>query len=283
MRKLVRGAAVFGACALLGAMAIAQGELTGNDILDQMREKGVLFLQGGDLIFRARFDLVFADGTEGQNEFKIFISEGDEATGEPDRLLIYYLAPEDIAGTIFLSVIPPEGDARMWLYLPALGLVKELISESEQAQSFAGTALTYEQIGGAVDYSADYTATRLADSTVSVTVDGASSERPVYVLEISAKPGATVDYPKGKLWVDVEELTPVRSEFYDKTGRLEIVLEILRLETFEDNLVPTLLKACNQKDKTCTTIEVLEKERATLPAEIFTPAALPTFTPEAYR
>ncbi|MDD2912807.1 MAG: outer membrane lipoprotein-sorting protein [Candidatus Bipolaricaulis anaerobius] len=283
MRKLVRGAAVFGVCFLLGVAASAQGELTGNDILDRMREKGVLFLQEGDLIFQARFDLVFADGTQGQNEFEIFISQSDEATGEPDRLLIYYLTPEDIAGTIFLSVIPPEGDAQMWLYLPALGLVKELISETEQAQSFAGTTLTYEQIGGAVDYSADYTATRLADSSVSVSVDGASSERPVYVLEISAKPGATVDYPKGKLWVDVEELTPVRSEFYDKLGRLEIVLEILRLETFEDDLVPTLIKACNQKDATCTTIEVLAKQRAALPAEIFTPAALPTFTPAASR
>jgi outer membrane lipoprotein-sorting protein len=271
-----------GIISLVGVMVCAQAELTGDEILDQMGKKGSLFEEKGDVIFVTRFDLVYTDGTEGSNQFKIFSKQGAEGIKDPDRMLIYYMEPEDIEGTIFLSIVPPEEDSRMWLYLPALGMVKELVSESDKEQSFAGTSLSYEQIGGGFDFSDDYGATRLTDETITVLIEGVEEDRPVYVLELTATPEADVDFPTGKMWVDQEELLPLRTEFANEAGELEQVMEIPALGYFEEELIPEQIRAQNPLDGSATTISVLERCREELPDAIFIAENLSSFDPEAY-
>ena len=270
------------AISLIAVMVYAQVDLSGDEILDQVGEKGALFAERGDVLFVAKFDLLFEDGTTGSNQFGIFSKKGDEGTEEPDRMLIYYIAPEDIEGTLFLSLVPQEGDSRMWLYLPALGMVKELVSESDKEQSFAGSSLSYEQIGGGFDFSADYDATRLADETIVVPVEGKDETRSVYVLEIMAKADADVDFPSGKLWVDKEGLLPLRTELVNEAGVLEEVMETLSLGYFDDDLIPEQLQTKNLLDGSATTISVLERYREELPDAIFIAENLSSFDPEAY-
>jgi len=272
---------VFVLMLLVGGMLLAQ-DLTGNEILDQMGEKGTLFAEKGDVIFVARFDLVYTDGTTGSNQFKILSKQGAEGTQDPNRMLIYYMEPEDIAGTAFLSLIPPEGDSRIWLYLPALGMVKELVSESEKEQSFAGTSLSYEQIGGGFDFSDDYQATRLADETITVPIEGTEEDRSVYVLELVASREVDVDFPTGKLWVDQEGLLPLRIEFSNEAGELEEVMETLALCYFEGDLIPEQIYTQNLLDGSTTTISVLERQREELPDMIFMAENLPSFDPATY-
>jgi outer membrane lipoprotein-sorting protein len=271
-----------GIISLVGVMVCAQADLSGNEILDQMGKKGSLFEEKGDVIFVTRFDLVYTDGTEGSNQFKILSKQGAEGTQDPDRMLIYYLEPEDIAGTIFLSVVPPEEDSRMWLYLPALGVVKELVSESEKEQSFAGTSLSYEQIGGGFEFSDDYDAKRLSDETITVPIEGVEEDRLVYVLEVVARPEADVDFPTGKMWVDKEELLPLRTEFLNDAGELEELMEILALGYFEEDLIPEQIQTQNLLDGSATTISVLERQREELPDTLFMSENIPSFDPAAY-
>jgi hypothetical protein len=170
----------------------------------------------------------------------------------------------------------------MWLYLPALGVVKELVSESEKEQSFAGTNLTYEQIGGGFEFSGDYDANRLSDEMITVPIEGVEEVRPVYVLELTATPGAEVDYPTGKLWVDKEELLPLRTELRNGAGELEELMEILALGYFEEDLIPERIQTQNPLDGSATTISVLEQYRQELPDTLFMSENLPSFDPGAY-
>lgn len=263
----------------LVAFAQANASLTGEEILDQMQETGSLFSEKGDAVFSTQFDFVYADGTEGFSQFTFYAKQGDEELGESDFLLIYYQAPEDIEGTIFLTHNSPDGENRLWLFLPALGLVKELVSEGEKEQSFGGTNLTMEQIGGGFEYSDDYDAERLPDETVFATLDGVEEERTVYVLQMAAKADTNADYPTGILWVDVVELLPLRTEFYNELGNLEVTLDVFELETFEGDFTPTVIESRNVLDESKTTITVFEQRRIELPEALFDPTNLPSFDP----
>ena len=127
----------------LSLWAWAQG-LTADEILDQVEEKSIMGGDIGSMIATVKLD-VTAQGEITSYTFKVFSLRGTE--GEPDKTLIVYLAPELVSGTMFLTWTPEEGDARMWLYLPALGLVKELITpESRQQEFVQGSGITREDI-----------------------------------------------------------------------------------------------------------------------------------------
>ena len=278
VKKLVAIAAVIMlAGTSLAVFAQADSPLTGADILDLMQETGSLFGEDTDAVFTTRFDFVYSDGTEGSNEFTFLAKQGDEELGEPDYLLIYYQAPADIEGTLFLTHSLPDAEDRLWLFLPALGLVKELVSEGEKEQSFGGTNLTLGQIGGGFDYSDDYDAERLGDETVTATFDGEALERVVYVLGLTARPDRDTDYVEGVLWVDAEELLPLRTEFYSELGNLEVTLDVLDLQTFDGDLTPTWIESQDIIDESKTTIRVLDQRRIELAVQVFDPENLPSF------
>ena len=64
-----------------------------------------------------------------------------------DRSLVRFTHPADIKGTAFLVWEQPNADDERFLYLPSLGRVRR-IAGSEAQESFVGSDLTYEDIGG---------------------------------------------------------------------------------------------------------------------------------------
>ena len=64
-----------------------------------------------------------------------------------DRSLVRFTYPNDIKGTSFLVWEQPNADDERFLYLPSLGRVRR-IAGSEAQESFVGSDLTYEDIGG---------------------------------------------------------------------------------------------------------------------------------------
>src|SRR5687768_16087245 len=77
---------------------------------------------------------------------------GQKGTG--DRALIRFTYPNDIRNTAFLVWEHPDADDERFLFLPALGRVRRIAGEEKQ-ESFVGSDLTYEDIGGrdVADYS----------------------------------------------------------------------------------------------------------------------------------
>ena len=69
------------------------------------------------------------------------------AGGQGDRTLVRFTYPNDIRNTAFLVWEHPDADDERFLYLPALGRVRRIAGEEKQ-ESFVGSDLSYEDIGG---------------------------------------------------------------------------------------------------------------------------------------
>ncbi|MGQ9477339.1 MAG: outer membrane lipoprotein-sorting protein [Candidatus Bipolaricaulia bacterium] len=273
--SLILGVALLLGAWLAGTALYSTGQLTGDAILKKVDDQQEIVM-GGNLISLIRFDNTYSDGTTAYN---IFGGLSKRAPGQPDRSLVYFKEPEDVRGTLFLSVKPKGEEARLWLYLPALGAVKELVSEEERSGSFAGSTFSYRQVGerSLVD---DYTAELIGEEPV--TVDGQPHD--CYLLKLTAKPGAKVDYPTGKMWVDKASWISLKAEEYNEAGKLERMMEVLKLGEFEGNTVADIMISRDVLNNNSTTISFLERRRPAeeIPDSLFEPENLPNFDPTAW-
>jgi len=260
--------------ALLAAVSYSNGQLTGDEILRKVDEQQDIIF-GGDVVMTLKFENVYSDGTTAYN---VFGGLRKKVEGQPDKSLIYFKEPEDVEGTIFLSIKPEGEDARLWLYLPALGQVKELISE-EKHQSFAGSTFSRREIGEH-KISEDYTGELIGEETVTI----GEQSYDCYVVKLTAKPDADVDFPTGKLWVDKENWLALKGEDYNEAGNLERTMEVLKLGEFEGNVVPDVMLAKNVIEGNSTTISFIDRHRPDkpIPDEVFDPDNLQNFDPTAW-
>lgn len=256
---------------LIGGAALAQ-DLTVDDILDRMETEGDVLAEGS-MIVQMRFDNAYSDGTTASNTFA--------GLSKPNKSLMYFLEPEDVRGTIFLTLEPEEEDAdtRLWLYLPLLGIPKELVSEEARGGSFAGSSISYEDIGGD-DQREDYDAVLIGEEVVTV----GNEDRTAYVLESTAKPDADQDIVRTVLWVDKESFVMLKMEAYNDLGNLEQTLDVIELGEFEGHLVVDGMLARDVLEESETTITFLERRRPAgeIPDEVFDPETLVSFDPAAW-
>lgn len=271
MQRAVKfGLVVAGLALLLGAWSIqAQQTLTGPQILAKVEEKGGIGNIEGELINDVKFEIVGKDKRTASNEFRFF---SRRKKGEPDRLLIAFVKPDDVRGTLFLSIKPQGKDADLWLYLPALGAVKQLINAQERKGSFAGSNLSFEDLGSGFKYSEDYNADeKVTEERVKV----GDKEYAIYVLTLRVKKEKekTEDFPVRKLWVDKAEFVILKGESFNKTGKLEQVFEAQALGKFENDTVPDRISIKNVLDGSQTTILFAGRKRpaAPLPDNFFDP------------
>ena len=268
----------------LGPWASAQdGELTGDEILQRAADEGGFNTQGSQLS-RTRFDLVFSDGSTGSREFAFFSKAERDGV---DKSLIYFLLPEAECGTMFLTHDPDAAgeDSQLWLYLSALGQVKELVSEEDRNASFAGSNLERDEIGGGgSDFTDDYVGTLEGTEAVSVEWRGETAERQAYVVSFAQREDADVDYPTGTVWIDTEEFVTFKAELNNANDTLERTLTLDRFVAFDGDIVPNQIVVENvlEGSKTTVTTENRRRPEGELPAEIFDPENLSGFNPEAY-
>ena len=256
---------------LIGGAALAQN-LTADDILDRMETEGDVLAEGS-MIVQMRFDNVYSDGTTASNTFA--------GLSKPNMSLMVFLEPEDVQGTIFLTLDPEaeDADTRLWLYLPLLGIPKELVSEEARGGSFAGSSISYEDIGSD-DQREDYDAVLIGEEVVTV----GNEDRTAYVLESTAKPDAEEDVVRTVLWVDKESFVMLKMEAYNDLGNLERTLNVIELGEFEGHLVVDGMHARDVLEESETTITFLERRRpdGEIPDEVFDPENLVSFDPAAW-
>jgi len=262
--------AVLGLALLVGAGSLhAQQPLTGPQILQKVEEKGGMGGTQGELISDVKFDIIGKDKKTATNEFR-FISKRKH--GEPDKLLVAFVKPDDVRGTLFLSIKPQGKDADLWLYLPALGAVKQLVNTQERKGSFAGSNLSFEDLGSGFKYSESYTADeKVTEEKIKI----GDKEYTTYVLTLRVKKEKekTEDYPLRKMWVEKTEFVVLKGEGYNKTNKLETVFEALALGKFEDDTVPDKVLIKNILDGSQTTITFMMRKRPAqpLPENLFDP------------
>ncbi len=250
---------------VLAPWGLANG-LTADQILDQVEKKSFMGGAVGSTVAIVKFD-VTAEGTTTSYTFKVFSVRGVE--GKPDRTLIVYLAPDLVAGTMFLTWTPKEGKERMWLYLPALGIVKELISEEARKQEFvSGSGISREDIAKGFKYREDYQAKLIGEEEV--------KGMPCYVLVLTPKEGHETEWARIKLWVHKEEFVVVRSEFYNADGKLAKVMEGEDFHRDELGYIPHKIVFKDLINGNTSVLTIVKREKAEIPDDYFDPEKLPT-------
>ena len=185
--------------------------------------------------------------------------------------ITFFLSPPEVKGVGFLSWSYPDKDDDQWLYLPELKRVRQ-ISGASRKQSFQGSDFSYDDLQLADDIH-DWTE---KDATSKLVRDGETVDGvPCAVIELTLhdKP---YDYSRFIVWLDREDSTFRKVEFYDKKD--DSLMKTLTLTGFETiGNVPTAhtVEMTNVKKGTKTTIVAYDvRYNRGLADEAFTERAL---------
>jgi Outer membrane lipoprotein-sorting protein len=167
-----------------------------------------------------------------------------------DRVLVRFLGPADIRGTGFLVWEHALKDDERFLYLPALGRVRR-IAGAEAQESFVGSDLSYEDIGGRK--LTDYTY-RMVEATAAWT-DAQGASHPAWRIESLAK-DAGARYPRVQSLVRKDAFVIVEAQVFNRRGEREKQYTVSRLE--RPGGIWTVMDAtmANEATRTRTTLVV---------------------------
>ncbi len=260
------------AVALIGVLAVG---LTADEILDRMEIEADTVAEGS-LVSTIRFETFYRDGTTASNLFG--------SLSKPNLSLIYFIEPTDVRGTILLANEGPDSSPdggwiwrdEIWLYLPLLGIPKELVSDEERGGSFAGSSLSYQDLGGR-DTRDDYDAVVLGEEEFVV----GDLTRTAYVIESTAKPDVDIDTSRTILWIDTEFFIMLKMEGYNDLGNLDSTMEVTALVEFEGRLTAEVMLSTDVSNENSTTITFLDRHRpdTEIPDEVFSVDNITSFDP----
>lgn len=267
-KKTIGWATAVAMVLLFGVMAVA---LTTDEILDRMEAEADTLAEGS-MVGTMRFDITYRDGTDSSKVFGML--------SKPNYTLIYFIEPVAEAGSIFLTHEIDDGnDSRLWFFLPLLGIPKEMVSDEERGGSFAGSSMSYDDLGGENDRD-DFVATLLGEEELVID----DETRTAYIIESVAKEGVDADTPRSVLWVDKEAFLMLKAESYNDLGNLSSTIEVVSLSEFEGMLTFSAMLSTDVLDESSTLITVVERRRpdAEIGDEVFSPDSLTTFDPMAW-
>ena len=169
---------------------------------------------------------------------------GDKGKG--DRALIRFTYPNDIRNTAFLVWEHPGADDERFLYLPALGRVRRIAGQ-EKDESFVGSDLSYEDIGGREI--SDYTYAFTADATSWTGPDG--TRHPAWLLESKAK-NQNAEFPRSVSFVLKEKFLITAADVFNRRNERVKHFEARKLERVEGIWTVLDLVMSNERDNTRT-------------------------------
>lgn len=159
----------------------------------------------GDSVAAMRMILRNAQGDKAVRALRIKTLEVN-AEGEGDRSLVIFDQPRDIAGTALLSYAHAVEADDQWLYLPELRRVKR-ISGANRAGPFMGSEFAFEDL--TAPEVAKYSYLWLRQAPCGALTCHVIERRPRY---------SDSGYSRQEVWLDQEELRPLRIDFFDRRG-----------------------------------------------------------------
>lgn len=163
-----------------------------------------------------------------------------------DRTLVRFGYPNDIKGTSFLVWEHPDAEDERFLFLPALGRVRRIAGQEKQ-ESFVGSDLSYEDIGGR----------EIADYTYAFTDENASWTAPdgtrhaAWALESRAK-DARAEYPRSVSLVLKDRFIVVHSDIFNPRNERAKVFDVKKLDRVDGIWTVMDLVVANERDRTRT-------------------------------
>jgi outer membrane lipoprotein-sorting protein len=158
----------------------------------------------------AQIDHAMNSFRDGVFELKLRLKQPDGKTREyafttyqkvPNKRLVRFSAPGDVKGMGLLV----ENLETMYVFLPGFQRVRRMGTHVKN-QSFMGSDFSFEDMSE-IAYGNSYVP-RLLDA-----------DDKSWIVELTAKRGLDLEYPTIKMWVDKVVLQPIRTEYYDASGR----------------------------------------------------------------
>lgn len=191
---------------MLANTAVAEtNQLSGLEIAQQVNARD----EGASVSRKLTMEMIDRRGKKRVRETRGF----RKYYGEEKRTIIFYLKPNNVRKTAFLTYDYPQADDDQWLYLPAMRKVRR-ISSSDRGDYFLGTDFTYEDIKkeGKVGIE-DYTWKRIGEELI----DGHHS----YIVEaipINDKVARELGYGKVIYHIDSNIWMVRQSKSWDVRG-----------------------------------------------------------------
>jgi hypothetical protein len=214
--------------ALLAALSVpvfaqtpAPGAETADWVARQMHEQN----RGRD--GRLRMTMRLFDRHRRSRERSLVMSSLTGVGGAGDRELVRFLNPGDIKGTGLLVWEHPDGEDERFLFLPALGRVRR-IAGSEKQESFVGSDLSYDDIGGRELEDYRY---RFAQRDASWTAPGGERHAAWQLESIAKDPDAT--YPRSVSLVRKDNFVLVAADIFNRRNEREKQYDVRRLERID--------------------------------------------------
>jgi len=243
-------------------VGIAQG-ITADEILARVEEQG--FFGTGQRNLYVAFAVTIEQPSQLPLEyaFRVWAKEYPGVT----KTLLLHTAPEAVAGTMFLAHLAEERPDRMWLWLPALEILKEMVGESEREGEFIpGSGFTYDDIAAGFAYREGYRATLQGEETL--------NGQPAWRLELVAT--AAAEWSRIRLWVHREAFIVLRGEFYDHSGTHARIMTVPELVEDALGFRPGRLVVETLIQGTRATVEIKARSAEEIPDEYFQPEKLRT-------
>lgn len=213
-----------------GQIMLAE-ELTGREIIERSQH----LERVDDLEAVIKMEII-KDGSIREREMIMRAYYGDDGT---ERSLIRFTAPADVQGSGFLNIVHADGEEESWIYLPAVGRERRIISQ-ERGESFMGSDFTYEDISQTID---DYEY-ELLDRTE---IQG----REVFKIKyrpVTQELVENVEFSHQIAYIDVNEFYVLKVEYFDAAGEKIRLLTGENVKQIGENLYqPTILTMENLK------------------------------------
>lgn len=174
----------------------------------QLMEKADRTAKVADARIEMTMTLSNADGE--QRVRKLVSMTKLKPDGINNMRVLRFQAPADIKGTVTLLIEQSGQDDDMWIYLPALKKTRRLVSDNKR-DSFVGSDLTFGDIIG--HKPSDWNHALMREEVL----DG----RAAYVIESLPKDEtvkSNTGYAKRVTWVDKENYTALKSDYWDESG-----------------------------------------------------------------
>ncbi len=186
--------------ALAGSLETQSTPLTAFEIAQKVYDRDL----GDDVTTIASMALISRNGRTRLREFTIQSKD----YGPVIKQLIRFTAPADIAGTGFLSLEKDDNTTEQFLYLPALGRTRRIVS-SQKNRSFVNTDFTYEDMQ------------RRSPDDWHHTLNGSETinNTDCFIITSTAKDETDTAYSKIKSWIAKDSFMPLKVDFWNKKSK----------------------------------------------------------------
>ncbi len=244
-------------CLLLVSVSRADDGLTADQIAAHIVQGNGFTWEGAET--RLRMTLIDRNGGTSERSMTVLGRRKDGLLESKVR----FTAPSDVAGTTFLTLEKAGGGSEQYVYLPGLHRTRRIVGR-EREGSFMGSDFTYGDLERKSDKGGKHV--RLPDEMI--------GSDATYVLETTPGSVELTGYSKVRTWIRKKDFVPIRTRFFDTSGKPSKTLYVKRIRDFEGK--PTIVEARMQSESGHATELVVDslERKDDLPDSDFSPTGL---------